>query len=229
MNKPERPPSNSQLTKKLAEPNPRPATKSTQSPDTTANDLGELTERRQAARRVAEQRARTRTLARSQSISEKLAIAAEEVSSAITEAGSAVHEIHKAIQSIASAAEESSSAAEESRSAISQIEKTADSSHANARQSHDAVTLLLQQVRASGVEITSVVNGALESASANTQSAEMIGQLELLSNDISKIVSTVAGIADQTNLLALNAAIEASRAARSRSLDAGWYPDRPRD
>jgi methyl-accepting chemotaxis protein len=133
MNKPERPTPNSQLTKKLAEPNPRPAAKRDHQFEPAVGDLGELSERRQAARRVAEQRARTRTLARSQSISEKLAIAAEEVSSAITEAGSAVHEIHKAIQSIASAAEESSSAAEESRSAISQIEKTADSSHANAR------------------------------------------------------------------------------------------------
>ena len=184
--------------------------------------MNDFTERRHAARKVAEQKAQARTLARSQSISEKLATAAEEVSSAIAEAGSAVREIQKSMQSIASATDEANAAAEESRAAINQIEKSADSSQENARHSRDAVALLLQQVRSSNAEITGVVSGVLEAASANTQSAEMIAELKVLSADISQIVSTVAGIADQTNLLALNAAIEASRAGKTAAVSRSW-------
>jgi methyl-accepting chemotaxis protein len=212
MNKPARSTSGSQLTKKLAEPNNKQQPGNRGEPPVQFSVPNDFTERRHAARKAAEQKAQARTLARSQSISEKLATAAEELSTAISEAGGAVQEIQKSMQSIASASDEASAAAEESRSAINQIEKSADSTQGNARQSRDAVALLLQQVRSSNGEITNVVNGVLEAATANTQSAEMIGQLETYSAEIGKIVSTVAGIADQTNLLALNAAIEASRA-----------------
>jgi methyl-accepting chemotaxis protein len=203
------------LTKKLAEPNSKPQPNFEGQQSVQVGAMNDFTERRHAARKVAEQKAKARTLARSQSISENLATAAEQLSSAITEASGAVHEIQKSMQSIAAATDEASAAAEESRSAITQIGKTADSTQGNARQSRDAVALLLQQVRSSNGEITNVVKGILEASDANTQSAEMIGQLETLSDDISKIVSTVAGIADQTNLLALNAAIEASRAGEN--------------
>ncbi|SFX43210.1 methyl-accepting chemotaxis protein [Marinospirillum alkaliphilum] len=49
-------------------------------------------------------------------------------------------------------------------------------------------------------------------AVAVQNSSKRLGELEALSDNIGKIVSTIRDIADQTNLLALNAAIEAARA-----------------
>lgn len=53
----------------------------------------------------------------------------------------------------------------------------------------------------------------LESAMGNAVSS--IGQLELKSQEITHIVSTIASISNQTNLLALNASIEAARAGEA--------------
>ncbi|MCP6379402.1 methyl-accepting chemotaxis protein, partial [Klebsiella pneumoniae] len=44
------------------------------------------------------------------------------------------------------------------------------------------------------------------------QATQVIHELEGQSNEISKVLDVIRGIAEQTNLLALNAAIEAARA-----------------
>jgi methyl-accepting chemotaxis protein len=170
------------------------------------------TDNRLAARKMAEEKARARTLARAQAVAEKLSAATEQVASAISEATSAVDELEKTMHTIAAGAEESSTAAEESRAAVNQIEKAADAAALNANLSLDKVSAMQELNRSTTSDIEVLIKGITEAAQANIDSAKMIGELERQSEEIGKIVHAVARIADQTNLLALNAAIEAARA-----------------
>ncbi|MBF0409704.1 MAG: methyl-accepting chemotaxis protein [Candidatus Riflebacteria bacterium] len=167
---------------------------------------------RLAARKLAEERAKARTLARAQQVAERLGTATQECASAIAEAGSAVSELEKTMQSISSAATEASAAAEESRSAINEIEKAAEMSNKRADVSLTTVSKLRELASSTSLDIDNLIKGVSSAAAANIESAKMIEELEKQSAEIGKIVHAVARIADQTNLLALNAAIEAARA-----------------
>ena len=68
-------------------------------------------ENRLAAKKLAEDKARARTLARAQAVAEKLSTATEQVASAIAEANSSVVELEKTMHAIAAGAEQASSGA----------------------------------------------------------------------------------------------------------------------
>ena len=175
-------------------------------------ETSDVSEDRLAARKMAEQKAKARTLARAQAVAEKLSAATEEVSTAIQQASGAIHELEKTMQQVATGSQQASAAAEESRTAINQIEKASDEANKTAAISKDKVNTLQQLARSTTADIEALINGVGGAAKANMESAKMIGELERLSDEIGKIVHAVARIADQTNLLALNAAIEAARA-----------------
>jgi hypothetical protein len=82
------------------------------------NAVEDVSQNRLSAKKLAEEKARARTLARAQAVAEKLSTATEEVASAIAEANSAVVELEKTMHAIASGAEQASTAAEESRAAL---------------------------------------------------------------------------------------------------------------
>src|ERR1700690_195290 len=88
-----------------------------------------------ATKKMADDKARARTLARVQAVSEKLSTATEQVGSAITESTSAVQELEKTMMSIATQTQQASAAAEESRAAINQIEKASDAANKRAEAS----------------------------------------------------------------------------------------------
>lgn len=83
----------------------------------------------------------------------------------------------------------------------------------NAAEVAYATSVQTSKVSENGVKIlqrtVEASNKITDEASAST---DLIEQLHLQSENIAKIVTTIASIADQTNLLALNAAIEAARA-----------------
>jgi methyl-accepting chemotaxis protein len=175
-------------------------------------ETSDVSEDRLAARKMAEQKAKARTLARAQAVAEKLSAATEEVSTAIQQASGAIHELEKTMQQVATGSQQASAAAEESRTAINQIEKASDEANKTAAISKEKVNTLQQLARSTTADIEALITGVGGAAKANIESAKMIGELERLSDEIGKIVHAVARIADQTNLLALNAAIEAARA-----------------
>jgi methyl-accepting chemotaxis protein len=172
----------------------------------------DIAQNRLTAKKMAEEKARARTVARAQAVAEKLSTATDQVSSAIAEATGAVEELEKTMHTIAAGAEQSSAAAEESRAAINQIEKASDNANARADVSLRRVTDAVTLVKSTTADIELLIKGVGETAAANLESAKMIGELERQSEEIGKIVHAVTRIADQTNLLALNAAIEAARA-----------------
>jgi methyl-accepting chemotaxis protein len=178
-----------------------------------ANGQGDdIAQNRLIAKKMAEEKARARTVARAQAVAEKLSTATDQVSSAIAEATGAVEELEKTMHTIAAGADQASAAAEESRAAISQIEKASDNANARAEVSLRRVNELQGLAKSTTADLEVLIKGVGDAANANIESAKMIGELERQSEEIGKIVHAVTRIADQTNLLALNAAIEAARA-----------------
>ncbi len=172
----------------------------------------DLTQNRLTAKKLGEDKARARTMARAQAVAEKLSSATDQVSSAIAEASGAVEELEKTMHTIAAGADEASTAAEESRAAINQIEKALDVANGRAEASLRRVNEMQLLSKSTTADIDALSKGVGDAAEANLESAKMIGELERQSEEIGKIVHAVTRIADQTNLLALNAAIEAARA-----------------
>ena len=173
---------------------------------------GGLTQSHLITRKLTEDKARARTLARAQAVAERLSTATDQVASAIAEATGAVEGMEKTMHSIAAGADQSSAAAEESRAAINQIEKASASANERAEVSLRRVHEVVALAKSTTIDIEALIKGVGETAVANLESAKKIGELERQSEEISKIVQAVTRIADQTNLLALNAAIEAARA-----------------
>ena len=180
---------------------------------TLSNGHGDdLVQNRLSAKKMADEKARARTMARAQAVAEKLSAATDEVASAISEATGAVEEMEKTMHTIAAGADQASAAAEESRAAINQIEKASDTANNRAEVSLRRVNDVVALAKSTTLDIEALIRGVSDTAEANLESAKKIGELERQSEEISKIVHAVTRIADQTNLLALNAAIEAARA-----------------
>ncbi|SFX43979.1 methyl-accepting chemotaxis protein [Marinospirillum alkaliphilum] len=127
-----------------------------------------------------------------------LNLAAKEMLEASEETSRGAVEQSNASASMAAALEELSAS-------VDQIGHNAQSAHGASTSAGDIARTGAEAVYASSREIGLI-------ADTVRQSAGRLKELEKLSDNIGKIVSTIREIADQTNLLALNAAIEAARA-----------------
>jgi methyl-accepting chemotaxis protein len=144
--------------------------------------------------------------------SEKLALAANDMSSMVQEASVATEQITNTMDQMSKATEEqfenihlsvlaSQQMSETAQQVAAEAQRAASFSSQAADRAHHGEELI-QQVH----EMISKLQETVDS------SAEVVRKLGMRSSEIGKIVDVMRGISKQTNLLALNAAIEAARA-----------------
>src|SRR5450432_4216725 len=134
-----------------------PPIKKTAEPNGQGDDIAQ---NRLTAKKMAEEKARARTVARAQAVAEKLSTATDQVSSAIAEATGAVEELEKTMHTIAAGADQASTAAEESRAAINQIEKASDNANTRAEGSLRRVNEALALVKSTSADVESIIKGS---------------------------------------------------------------------
>ena len=123
------------------------------------------------------------------------------------------------VSAVASQAQRSEQAMADQRSetdqvatAINQMAVSVQDVANNAQRTAEAASRADNEA-ATGTEVVNRTGAAIGQLAQDIQHAgDVIHQLEAHSNDITKVLDVIRGIAEQTNLLALNAAIEAARA-----------------
>lgn len=171
-----------------------------------------MEKKREMARKQAQEKMRSRTLAKQQQMAERISTATEQLAAGIEEASAASRELGATMTQIAAGAVQASSAAEESRAAVNQIDKASIIAMERAKESLDKMNEAQALIRSTAKDTEQLILGIREAAKTNLESVKLINELEKQSDEIGNIVQAVVRIADQTNLLALNAAIEAARA-----------------
>ncbi len=130
---------------------------------------------------------------------------ARELVSAATEIASSSEQMSKGAKDQADQVNQVSTAIEEMTATILESSKNAGEASSVARGSAETAS-------SGGRTVTDTIRGMQKIASVVRESAESIAQLAKSADQIGEIVVVIDDIADQTNLLALNAAIEAARA-----------------
>lgn len=145
-------------------------------------------------------------------ISEQVAASSQELTASAEQTTEATNEITISIQQVAEGAEAQERGAAESSLAINEmsigIQQIAESTS-----SVSELALETNQGANQGFESLKKVIEQMDTINSSVnQSATVVQELRVSSNQIGKIIEVITTIADQTNLLALNAAIEAARA-----------------
>jgi len=122
------------------------------------------------------------------------------------------HELLGAMDSSSQSAARQQSETDQVATAINQMAASVQEVANNAQRTAEAASRANSEA-ATGTEVVNRTGAAIGQLAQDIQRAgDVIHELEAHSNDITKVLDVIRGIAEQTNLLALNAAIEAARA-----------------
>ena len=121
-------------------------------------------------------------------------------------------ELVGAMDSSAQSASRQQSETDQVATAINQMAMSVQEVANNAQRTAEAASRANSEA-ATGTDVVNQTGAAIGRLAQDIQHAgDVIHELEAHSNDITKVLDVIRGIAEQTNLLALNAAIEAARA-----------------
>lgn len=143
---------------------------------------------------------------------EQVAAASEELTASSEQSAQAAGQVAETVTNVAmgaanqlGAVEQTVSVVGEMASGIHQIAKTANTVSLKSDETAKAASVGGDAVRQAENQMELIKNSV-------TQSAQVVQNLGVHSQQIGQIIDVISGIAGQTNLLALNAAIEAARA-----------------
>jgi methyl-accepting chemotaxis protein len=143
---------------------------------------------------------------------DRMAAAAEQLSTTVQEISGAAAQIMMAIDQISRGAQQQAAATQQASASLDQIEKGAVAARENAATSLDGtkqIREMLGEVRSTVVDLSTGVTRSLESSRA---SLRQLAGLAETSRRVDKIVDGIGMVSIQTNMLAINGAVEAARA-----------------
>lgn len=145
-------------------------------------------------------------------VSETVSSQSEELTQSASEVKAGSQQIATTMQELASGSETQANSASELSSVMASFTSKVQETNENGQQIQESSNGVLEmtnegsRLMASSTEQMARIDQIVQDAVQKVQG------LDVQSQEISKLVSVIKGIADQTNLLALNAAIEAARA-----------------
>lgn len=145
-------------------------------------------------------------------ISESIAGQSEELTQSANEVNAGSQQIATTMQELATGSEVQASNASILATIMGSFSKTVQEANANGRLISQASNKVLSMTGEGSQLMEASFNQMRKIDQIMLDSVEKVQELDIKSQEISKLVSVIKDIADQTNLLALNAAIESARA-----------------
>lgn len=148
-------------------------------------------------------------------VSQTLSSQSEELTQSSNEVNIGAEQIAATMQELSAGAEEQASQSSEISSIMSHLNSKINEANQESDTLQDASDVMLDLSKNGKEQMDRSVTQMNEINEIVQASVEQVKGLDQQSQEISKLVEVIQGIAKQTNLLALNAAIEAARAGES--------------
>jgi len=144
---------------------------------------------------------------------DRLAAAAEQLSTSVQEMSDSAAEIMSAVDQISRGGHQQATATQEASVALDQIEKMAQAATDNAGKSLERARQMQELLAEIRVTLTDLSSGITRALETTRRSLGQITGLEGITRDVEKIVDAIGLVSVQTNMLAVSGSVEAARAS----------------